>query len=752
MGLEEYNRKRNFKITSEPPGRAPKADGKRVRQAKTRSFVIQKHAASHLHYDFRLELEGVLKSWSIPKGPSLDPTVKRLAMQTEDHPIAYGSFEGIIPKGQYGGGTVLLWDRGTWAPQGDAHKDFHAGNLKFVLNGEKLAGGFALIKVKGRGGGRGEERSWLLIKERDQWARPERELDVVEARPESVASQRSLEEIAAQESDVWHSKEAHLDTGKLEGARPAPLPPADAVDVRTPSVARAVPRGDDWLHEMEVEGERLVCRIGGSGDLRLLDAGGKDWTARLPTVVRAARLLPVKAAILDGQLTALLPDGSTSASALPGLLRAAKGAQGEIAYFAFDLLHLDGQELTGMPLEERKKLLRELLSRTAEPGPLRFTDHLIGSGDRLLAEAGRLGIRGIVSKRRDGTRQGKSKNDWRLIRVSAAAKTRKTSKTSKTPKATPAVIPKKGKAARPEASALSEVVPLTHPERVLFPDEGITKRDLAAYYQGIASWILPHVQGRPLSLVRCPEGVGGKQPCFYMKHAGFGVPRHLRRVKIQEKTKVGEYLVVDDLPGLLSLVQISILEIHPWGSPADSLEQPDRMIFDLDPDPAVPWERVVEAAHDVRVRLQALGLESFVKTTGGKGLHVVAPIAPTSWEDCFAFSQAVAEQMERDSPRAYLTNVSKALRKGKILVDYLRNNRGSTAVAAYSTRARAGATVSVPLTWDELAGQIRAGSFTVKTVPRRLASLREDPWADFFTSRQKLTAAAHKAVGLSATP
>lgn len=401
MALDEYNRKRDFKLTSEPPGKI----GAKRQEGAPRTYVIQKHAASRLHYDFRLELGGVLKSWSVPKGPSLDPKVKRLAVEVEDHPMEYGGFEGIIPKGQYGGGTVLLWDRGVWAPQGDADKDLRKGELKFVLEGEKLSGGFALIKLKGKPNKRPgssaqaypDDRGWLLIKEKDPGARPEAELDITAARPESVATQRTLEEIAADRSYVWHSNRERLDAAAVEGARAASLP--ESMPLQAANLARAVPDGDEWLHEIEIEGERIVCR-GENGRMRLLGGEGEDWTKRAPAIAGAANLLPATSLIVDGVLAALLPDGTTRRAAFDEALRG-KGP-GKLIYFAFDLLFLDGHDLSGVALEKRKQLLQALLARVAEPGPLRFADHVAGNGAAFFDGACRLGAPGVVSKRRDG--------------------------------------------------------------------------------------------------------------------------------------------------------------------------------------------------------------------------------------------------------------------------------------------------------------------------------------------------------------
>jgi bifunctional non-homologous end joining protein LigD len=746
VGLDEYNRKRDFEITSEPPGKPARKRGRE----RERIFVIQKHAASRLHYDFRLELEGVLKSWSVPKGPSLDPKVKRLAMQTEDHPVEYASFEGIIPAGQYGGGTVLLWDRGTWEPQGDPHKDLAAGNLKFLLKGDKLHGGFALVKLRGRGpargGGRGDERSWLLIKERDDEARAETDSVITDARPESVATQRTLDEIAGDRSRVWHSDRARVDMGAAPGARVAPLPER----LRPPGlVARAVPPTEDgWLHELAVDGERLLARAE-RGEVTLLGERGAPLAGatarRMKPVADAVRMLPAETLVVDGWVTALSPDGHTSAAGLGDAL-AGKG-DGSLAYYLFDLPYLDGHDLATVPLERRKALLAALVARVRERSPLRYAQHVEDAGDAVFEQACRLGAAGVISRRADGP-YVPTEVQWTLASCAPAkAKNRTKARTIARVRRAPVA------SRRSDARAATEVagVRLTHPERLLWPDAGISKLDLARYYQRMAPFLLPQVSDRPLTLVRCPDGLrarqrgggGSRDPgCFYMKHSGVWAPAALDRVQIQEKTKVGEYLVVRDLAGLVALAQMSILEIHVWNATTAALERPDRVVFDLDPDPEVPWARVVAAALELRARLAALELASLVKTTGGKGLHVVVPFAPRlGWDDCFAFSRAVAEAMERAAPDAFVTVMPKARRKGKIFIDVLRNNRGNTAVAGYSPRARPAAPVSTPLRWEELSPALDPAQLTMAAMPERLARLRGDPWAKAVPARQKLTAA-----------
>jgi bifunctional non-homologous end joining protein LigD len=836
MGLREYRRKRDFKKNPEPAGQVAAEP-----RAQRRAFVVQKHAASRLHYDFRLELEGVLKSWAIPKGPSLDPADKRLAMHVEDHPLEYGDFEGIIPKGQYGGGTVLLWDRGTWEPVGDPHKSYRAGSLKFRLHGEKLRGGFALVKIGGRRQSRDEGRSWLLIKERDAEAESSRSTPIVEGQPTSVASGRSIEQIAAAEDRVWNSnRDGHDATAppiEVPGARRAALPKFVQPELAT--LVERPPEGDRWLHELKHDGYRMLARLD-HRRAQLLSRNARDWTQSFPDVAAAVARLPAAQAILDGEVTVLLPDGTSSFQALQNFMSGTAG--GRLAYMIFDLLYLDGRDLTGARLEDRKAALGRLLaSANDKAAVLRYSDHVVGSGAEFLAQASRLGLEGIVSKRRDAAYHGTRGTDWlkikclaqqeiviggytepegsrvgigallggvyedgrlvyigkigtgfdtRTLRDLKARLTRLEQKTNpfaarppgsarahwvkpelvaqvkfsewtsdgklrqptfqglRSDKPATAVVrerPSKAendpKQPAPPPAAPGEPtvagVRLTHADRVLYPRLGTTKLDLARFYESIAEWILPHLEGRPTTLVRCPEGVD--KACFYQKHTGYWAPESLRRVKIQEKRKVGEYLIVDSLASLIGLVQIGILEIHTWNSVVDRLEQPDRVVFDLDPGPGVKWAEVIECARLIRDGLEALRLASFVKTTGGKGLHVVAPIAPgPSWDETAEFSRVVAEATARAHPRRYVARMAKSERRGKIFIDYLRNVRGATSVAAYSTRAKPEATVSVPLAWDELSPRITSDHFTIANLRNRLGGLKADPWAAYWKTRQKL--------------
>jgi bifunctional non-homologous end joining protein LigD len=701
-------------------------------RAQQRVFVVQKHAASRLHYDFRLELEGVLKSWAIPKGPSLDPADKRLAMHVEDHPLEYGDFEGIIPKGQYGGGTVLLWDRGTWQPVGDPHKAYRAGSLKFTLNGEKLHGGFALVRIGARRQSRGDERSWLLIKERDEQAAPSRPRPIVETQPKSVASGRTLEEIAAAEDRVWHSNrngDRVAASIEVPGARKTALP--KFVRPQLATLADRPPTGDRWLHELKHDGERMLARLD-HGRAVLLSPNARDWTERFPSVAAAVARLPAEQAILDGEITVLLPDGTSSVRALEEL-HAGTGRE-QLTYMIFDLLYLDGRDLTAARLEDRKMALARLLdSATDKAAVLRYDDHVVGEGAEFFAHACRLGLTGIVSKRREAPYSAARSSDWRHVKCRAGKRAVRVGR-ERLVKADARADERLSKA---EGEAAVAGVRLTHADRILYPPHRTTKLDLARFYEAIADWILPHLKDRPTTLVRCPEGA--HKTCFYQKHVGYWAPESVRRVKIQEKRKAGVYLVVDSLASLIGLVQIGILEIHTWNSVVERLEQPDRVVFDLDPGPGVRWTEVIECARLVRDALRALGLESFVKTTGGKGLHVVMPLTPgPSWGETTRFSHAVAESTARANPRRYVARMAKAERQGKIFIDYLRNVRGATSVAAYSTRARPEATVSVPLAWDELSPRLASDHFTIANLRARLATLAVDPWAAYWKTRQTL--------------
>jgi bifunctional non-homologous end joining protein LigD len=814
--LERYHQKRDFRRTPEPAGELHPTEGF--------SFVVQKHHATRLHYDFRLELEGVLKSWAVPKGPSLNPDDKRLAVHVEDHPIEYGGFEGVIPQGQYGGGKVIVWDRGTWIPVGDPVAGYKKGHLKFRLEGVKLHGGWNLVRM--------DEKNWLLIKEKDEAAGTE---DPTRERPESVLGGEGPPR-------VWESnRNAPAPAAKRRPRSRAPMPPNPDPELAT--LVENAPQGEDWIHEIKFDGYRVLCRIEGP-DVSLSTRRANDWTSSFPSLARAARQLPVRDALIDGELVVLDARGLSNFQSLQNAL--GRGREKDVVYFAFDLLYLDGRDLRELPLLERKELLAKILAKA--PAMIRYTDHVVGEGPTFFKQACGHSLEGIVSKRADAPYRAGRTKDWLKVKclnrqefviagytdpeggrsgfgalvlgVHDKGGTLRhvgrvgTGFTTTTledlharmkqleRKSSPFPRPPTGRAARgihwvepklvaevaftgwtddgilrqsrfeglredkppaevvierpasPKPSAaIREVagVKLTHPEKILYPDQGISKRDLALYYESIADWVLPHLVNRPLSLVRCPEGQG--KTCFYQKHAHQGTPEVVRRVQIQEGTGtiegVGTYLYIDDLPGLIALVQMGVLEVHPWGSRVDTLEKPDRMTIDLDPAPDVPWSRMIETALTIRTRLQELGLESFVKTTGGKGLHVVAPLqARQTWDDLKEFSRAIAEEFVRAAPQWFVSTMTKSKRTGKIFLDFFRNTRGATAVGAYSTRSRPGAPVSTPVSWDELPKVTSGDQFTLANVPSRLEGLGVDPWKGYFQVRQSLTASMRRAVGM----
>lgn len=701
--LREYERKRRFDRTPEPQGTStPEAAW---------SFVVQKHAARNLHYDFRLELDGVLKSWAVPKGPSLDPTVKRLAVEVEDHPVAYGSFEGTIPHGQYGAGSVMVWDCGTWEPIGDPHDSFRDGMIKFNLHGVKLRGKWVLVRTRSQEG----KQHWLLIKERDVEAKPERTINVLEAMPFSVCTGRSIAEIGAQPA------KGTTTNGRLPAR----------IEVQMPTKAKKVPDGPEWLHEVQLDGYRSICRID-HGRARFLTPDHRDSSRRLAALVSAVQRLPVRQAILDGEVVSLRPDGRADIEQLREALK--HPGSGALHYFVSDLLFLDGSDLRDLPLQERKRSLADLLRRSVVPDIVRLSEHLEGNGPEFFSQACRMHLAGIVSKRRDRAYRPGRNRDWLTVKCDPAhvrAK-RPTHKKKNTP------LP----VGYDRRSQKFDGVRLTSPEKGLYPEDGITKLDLANYYRMVADWMLPHVADRPLAIVRCPEGLAGEQ--FFQKHPPAGASEAFRRVPVPEDDgETKDHLAIHDAKGLTAIAQISGLEVHSWGARADDIERPDRLVFDLDPDPELPWTRTVRAAHMIRQFLADLGLETFVKSTGGKGLHLVVPIVRRhDWPEVRDFCKRVADAIVAGDPKHFTANLSKAARPGKIFIDYLRNVRGASAVAAYSTRARLGAPVSAPLSWDELDAHLRSDHFTVRNLGKRLATLKADPWEGIAKVRQSLAGAS----------
>lgn len=846
MPLEKYRRKRDFSRTPEPAGDAGKA-------ASGNAYLIQKHAARALHYDLRLQLGDVLKSWAVPKGPCLDPGQKRLAKHVEDHPLEYGSFEGIIPAGEYGGGTVLLWDRGEWEAEGDPERDYRRGRLSFRLHGEKLQGGWTLARMGGKAAADGE--NWLLIKRDDDKAVPGDDGEFVAAHPLSVVSGRTLEQIAAASDRVWQNGEAVVlrssaakedwDPARLAGARQSPQP--ERVAPQLAKLVEAPPAGDGWLHEIKFDGYRLVSRLD-DGEVRLWSRNGLDWTERFPVLSQALARLPLRQGIFDGELVVLDPRGISDFQALQNVLR--HGGEGRLVYYLFDLVHCQGYDLSRAPLAERKELLRQLLADLdPETAVLRYSDHIRGEGERVYRHACGFGLEGIVSKRADSPYAQRRSDRWLKVKCQQrqefviggftapggsrsrlgallvgvhdaqgnlvyAGKVGTGFTETSLDELAAALLPRqmqhppfhnppRGSAARGvawvrpelvaeieftewtsdgrlrhpsfkgvrEDKAATEIgrerpappatpraaggggkvniagVAISNPEKILYPEQGVTKGALVEYYAAVADRILPFVAGRPLTIVRCPQGRGHK--CFYQKHLNESVPAPVRGVAVKEKEGEGRYLVIDDLAGLITLVQLGALEFHPWGAREDRLERPDMVIFDLDPDPEVVWEAVIHCARRLHQRLGQLGLRSFLKTSGGKGLHVVVPLLRRAeWEEVKAFARGVAEDLAREEPGRYVTSMAKAKRQGRIFIDFFRNSRGATSVAPYSTRARPGAPVSTPLHWEELTVGTGPADYTVGNLSRRLARLGSDPWGDFFTVRQSITKAMRQELGL----
>ena len=827
MALETYAKKRNFKKTSEPPPR--------VHRSKTPIFVIQKHAASRLHYDFRLEIDGVLVSWAVPKGPSYNPLDKRLAVHVEDHPFDYRNFEGTIPAGEYGGGSVIVWDHGTWQPLDDDPSDaLKRGKLVFALQGKKLQGVWSLVRMKR------DEKNWLLVKRADETARHEG--DIATDEPRSVLTERTVEEVseansrpqAKPQSDKKRSAKARhsKDAGTAHAAQLPLIGPELA------TLVQDVPEGDAWLFEIKFDGYRGIGYADGARS-RIVTRNGHNWSDKFAPVVESLASLPCKQAIVDGEIVVLRPDGVSDFQLLQNALDA--NNQRDLRYYIFDLLHLDGDDLRDMPLVERKARLKQLLAKTPTSGRLLYSDHAQSDGEQMFEQARQHGLEGLIAKRKNSTYVSRRSLDWVKIKCTRrqefvvagftqpggsrsafgalllsyyedngdliyagrvgtgfnAASLRYLStlmqplhrdtaalklpprergitwvepklvvevsfsnwtqdgalrhpsfqgvRDDKSPRDVgreraidtknadkPSATRKKRRTAA-QAKPLQRTIAISNADRVVYPDVGLTKGAIADYYAMAAERMLPHIANRPLTLVRCPQGHGSK--CFYQRHLHTTLPDLVRDVMVDNDKQPCPYIEVAD--GLQALVQNGVLEMHTWGCRVGNIEHPDVLIFDLDPAPDVGAQQLVTSAKKIKSVLEELALRSFVKRTGGKGVHVVVPLKPNAdWERVKKFGQLFADRMELEEPKRYTANMSKAQRAGKVFIDYFRNGRGSTAVAPYSTRSLPGAPVALPIAWEDLTPRLLQRP---TTIAQAIASTKDtDPWLDYFSVKQQI--------------
>ncbi|MEX5350410.1 DNA ligase D [Pseudomonas juntendi] len=828
--LQEYQRKRDFNATPEPSGTR-----RRGQAAHALQYCIQKHDASHLHYDFRLELDGTLKSWAIPKGPSLDPKVRRLAVHVEDHPLDYADFEGHIPEGHYGAGDVIVWDRGIWEPEGDPHAGYAKGKLRFRLQGEKLSGTWNLFRTHLAG----KKEQWMLVKSQDSEARSEAEYSIVQAQPDSVLSERTL---------VPRRAKASAKPAKRPAARPRASAgkKAELPEHLQPQLATLVdsPPAGDWRYEVKFDGYRILARIDGE-DVRLFTRNGHDWSEKMPHQVQALRALKLGSAWLDGEVVVAGENGMADFQALQNAFDTAHDEH--IVYYLFDLPFLGGQDLRQVPLQDRRETLRQLLEGR-ESEQVRFSADFDQPVDSLLDSACQLQLEGLIGKRADSPYVGRRSSDW----VKLKCKQRQefvivgytdpkgsrngfgalllalhdndsgqlhyagkvgtgfsaTTLDSIHARLKPLEVPEPALAKPPtgaeargvhwlkpqllaevayaqmtrdgvvrhsvfhglrddkpataidlerampktrlstpgtkaQAAELGELR-LTHPDRVIDATSGVTKRQVAEYYAQVARWILPQLKDRPVALVRAPDGLGGE--LFFQKNAG---QLHIPKVVSYSKAEAGQAaMVLNNAESLLGAVQMNMLELHTWNGTDKDFDKPDRFVLDLDPDPALPWKAMLEATQLTLTLLDELGLKVFLKTSGGKGIHLVVPLTRRAgWDEVKDFSHAIVNYLAGLFPDRLSAVSGPKNRVGRIFIDYLRNGKGATTVSAYSLRAREGLPVSVPIWREELTQLKGANQWHIGNLAERLAEV-EDPWADLAKTRQSITARMRKQMGM----
>jgi bifunctional non-homologous end joining protein LigD len=812
-GIETYRAKRRFAQTPEPRGGSADS-GEAI-------FVIQKHHARRMHYDLRLQIGDALKSWAVPEGPCLDPKVRRFAKLVEDHPLEYASFEGRIPAGNYGAGTVIVWDRGTWVTLAEPEAALAAGEIKFRLAGEKLAGGWMLVRLPD------DPTNWLLIKERDPAARPLADYDVLVEEPNSVVTGRPVDEEPVPPRRLAPRKAA----GKVASARAAPMP--SRWKPQLADTAEAPPKGAGWLHEIKYDGYRTLVFFE-DGQVRLITRNGHDWTARYSALARAFAKLPCKSAIVDGEVAVQDPRGVTSLDLLE--LALSDGDSHAMTYFAFDLCYLDGFDLSGARLLDRKAALEGLIGPLIDPrSPIQLSDHIEGDGAALFAQASRMGLEGIVSKKADARYVQARSPSWVKVKrvevgtfavigylsnmpgnasslilaeerggelvyacrvgsgisddkarelyatlskserpssVVASPRTPgarwvepawnaeigyRTRSSNDAPRApvfmslSPRAAPRPSMALKPKLVGDRDLaaITLTNPQREIFAGSGVTKLDLAIHYARVGDWLLPELLRRPVTVFRCPSG--DIKDSFYQRHAFAGLPAGVQTVDLADEEGRASFIAVTEPKGYLGLTQFGAIEFHLWGCHIDDPEHPDRVVIDLDPDESLPWARVCDGAEILRDRLEALGFAVFLRTTGGKGLHLVVALAGAhDWPVVKGFAEAFARAMASDAPGVFTAVSSKERRKGRIYIDYLRNARGASAVASYSLRARPGFPVATPILWEELRKLSGGDAFNRLNIHRRLESLGADPWDELGSSGTKITPKMRRDVGMKA--